>query len=347
MQRVELTVSSKQHEPLWVEVDSGSTVLWIQTKFSDEDNPPAGQYIHDIYRSETASSHDYPPYTCTYADQTRVDIEWWSEHFRVGSLVAEDQLFGAAAYGRLSKQLLNRQSQGLMGLASWTRAAKGVPEHDNLVVTLAKQRSIKYASFSLVGPRNDPAQARDIDANKTMRPRGYLILGSLDRKYYSGEIAWCPRLQNGRHQWMVQLDEVWVNDCLVVENQSALIDTGTSYIITSEANFGRVMKKMNGRICGSAGVAFEYAFGTLHDISFVLGGRRFTLNPEDLSLGQGTRGTDGTPWMVSSIMTIGKGPQNMQFPEGLWVLGGILLDNIVTTFDFVGQRVGFATINQD
>lgn len=47
--------------------------------------------------------------------------------------------------------------------------------------------------------------------------------------------------------------------------------------------------------------------------------------------------------MCSSICTTSG---EWSFPDNLWVIGGIVLDNIVTIFDFGNRAVGFAGISE-
>ncbi|KAL3422072.1 eukaryotic aspartyl protease [Phlyctema vagabunda] len=335
--RVQLNLGQDPDDSFWLEVDSGSPILWVHAQCSDADTPPLSKRVFDV--SKTAEYMGVQPYSCKYADHTEVEVEWYKDDFNLGSLVASSQVFGAAPYGSLSQRVKESQSQGLIGLANWTPRISA-PKHDNLVVNLARQGRIKFASFALVGPRNNPVQAQ-ADTNKTTRPRGRLIIGAVSRKWYSGEIAWCPWLKEEYHQWVVELDEVWINDYKIAEKQLAFIDSGTSYIMTSPQNALAVRSVLHGTVCGKEEAAFEYAPGALSTVTFVLGGRLFTLNPDDLSLGRNASGND-----ISSILTLGKGVK-WPFAQRMWVLGGILLDNIVTVFDYTDHRIGFATLGDE
>lgn len=206
---------------------------------------------------------------------------------------------------------------------------------------LAAYGEVKHASFSMIGPRVDPAEAKDIDEQHRLRPRGWLVIGTVDESYYKPPIAWCDALIKDHQRWVVKLDEVCINGIPICKDQLAFIDTGFSYISTSKQRFDEAMAKLNGILVKDN--MFQYPTRTLEGdsenaldgpkgVSFVLGQRFFALKQCDFSLGEG----DQPGYSVSSITKLDSWPTDM------WVLGGIFLDNIVTIFDYDKQRVGFA-----
>lgn len=280
-----------------------------------------------------------------YGDGSGVQASIFTDNVGVGALVATDQIVGAVGSSDLSKDAIKGKSNGLIGLGFAQEESIG------FIQTLQRQGAIRYASISLVGPRNDPGEAAKIDKTQTMEPRGQLIIGSVDEKYYTGEIAWCPQIpdfdQAVLNRWIVKLDAVLLNGIEIQEfhDQYALIDTGTSYIVTSPLNMTTFRHKVGaGARPTSKRYMWAYPKSSISSISFKLGGRVIELHPSDFSLGDLEPDSNKVVRSLSSICTL---PGNKwPFPDNLWILGGIFIDNIVTIFDFGEKKVGFADISE-
>lgn len=210
--------------------------------------------------------------------------------------------------------------------------------------TLRVQGKVKNAMLTLVGPRNDPKLADKIDREQTMQPRGQLVVGTVGREWYTGEIAWCPRvMMGGAERWIVGLDEVRVNGVVVFRKQLALIDTGTAYIVTSDNVFQKVKAAIPGSedVQGKRGM-FSFPETSLRSMEFVFAGRSLELRKQDFGLGGIV--DPKTTRMVSSIVSLPGEGEAFAGLEQLWIIGGIFLDNVVTVFDYAEKKVGFATI---
>jgi len=280
----------------------------------------------------------------------------FADEVTAGMLTAEAQTLGAAAIHNIKDAFRSKSSNGLLGLGFLLLTADTNADAvlDNIVLTLHKNRRLKYASMSIIGPRNDPKLAAQIDKNAIMQPRGWFVIGSVDPKFYSGSISWCPQIVPDR--WIVALDQVLINGEVVLENQRALIDTGTPYMVASPSNYEKVISKIMGASKWSQkqGLYFTYPKPNLEKVSFVFSGRTFNLFPQDFSLGGiklFQKRKDSTaepaekdqPRLVSSIVRLA----SWQFDEDLWIIGGIFLDNVVTIFDFSERKVGFADISEE
>lgn len=269
---------------------------------------------------------------------------------QVGTLRALSQPLGAAATHNISGAFLGGASHGILGLGDFGRK--------NLVQTLKSQGQLRHAAIALIGPRNDPKLAEVIDRERTLQPRGSLVLGTVERRFYTGEIAWCPVVfQGGREMWLVRLDEIRVNGHTVATGQQALIDTGTAYIVASQPAFRafkaaipgaediveKDLEKRKGKQKQSA--MFSFPSASLRSVEFVFGGRSMQLRRQDFGLGQIRVGEAGNRMCASIVQIPGdEGTEVFRGREQMWIVGGIFLDNIVTVFDFEKRRVGFATI---
>lgn len=207
----------------------------MQSHLESSDPTIHDQSQYDPKTSKT-SRNTGQTQTVNYGDGSNVHASLYTDDVRIGAFLAQSQYIGAVSSRNLSQSAVAGKSNGLIGLGFARVEAQG------FVQTLQKQGAIKYASITLVGPRNDPKQAAQIDVTKNLAPRGYLIVGSVDSKFYTGEIAWCPQVPNFdtavSDRWIVKLDAVLLDGVPIegLQNQYALIDTGTSYIVTSPSN---------------------------------------------------------------------------------------------------------------
>jgi cathepsin D len=332
-----------------LDLDTGSSLLWVQSRLSTDDIviPDQSQYTPSTSKTakETPQTQDV-----NYGDGSQVKATIFTDDVHVETLLAQEQSIGAVSSKNLSTGAVQGKSNGLIGLGFAKEESTG------FVQTLQRQGAIRYASISMVGPRNDPNVAQKIDKEKIMEPRGHLIVGSVDSKFYTGEIAWCPQIPNFdsavRDRWIVKLDAILLNGVEIQElkDQYALIDTGTSYIVTSPTNMQTFRHAVGaGARPLSRAKPYMWAYpskpvSSITSISFKLGGRTIELHPGDLSLGQDLApDKDGVIRSVSSICTL---PGTWPFAPNLWVLGGIFIDNVVTIFDFGARKVGFADISE-
>ncbi|KAI9791552.1 MAG: hypothetical protein M1833_001508 [Piccolia ochrophora] len=321
-------------KPFYLDLDSGSTMLWVQSVVNKKDRPIADQSTYYPRKSRTAEDLEQME-KCSYGDGSSVAANLFRDNVGMGSLVAERLIVGAASSSDIKDEFKSDKSNGILGL--------GFDPQDrrNLVQTLYDQGQVKHASFSLVGPRNDPKLAKEIDRRAILQPRGTFVLGSLDRKFYTGEIAWCPQAKSvSRDRWIVALDRVVINGKQAFEGQYALVDTGTAAIVTSNKVFNRVQSLIPGSqsMPGQGQKMFSFPTESLSSVEFVFNGRSFALQKQDFGLGDLK---DNRNRRCSSIMTLDEYP----FPDDLWIIGGIFLDNIATIFDYEERKVGFATID--
>lgn len=147
-----------------------------------------------------------------------------------------------------------------------------------------------------------------------MQPRGYFVIGTVDLRFYPGEIALCPQLSPDR--WIVKLDAVVINGVKPFVDQRALIDTGNAYITVSPQVFTKVQTSIPGsRQDPKRGLIFAFPQDSLQGVEFVFGGRGLHLNRQDFVLGNWIV-VSGNTGLLSSIQ------RSREWPGGfvdLWV----------------------------
>ncbi|KAG8525648.1 uncharacterized protein KY384_000408 [Bacidia gigantensis] len=332
---VQLTVGSPPQTFL-VDLDSGSSLFWLQAILDDELDPEIlGQNTYRPSMSVAAVELGQSD-RAKYGDGDLVNVSLFTDRVNVGKMYIPSAIVGAAPTNGIKVEFQVSKANGLLGLGSPTDPKNR--GRRNLVQTLYDLKLVKHASFALIGPRVDPKLAEKIDKQVIMQPRGTFVIGSVDPAYYTGSIAWCPQIVS-TNRWVVKLDQILINGKIAFENQQALIDTGTAYIVSSPSNFDKSQEFIEGASPRKNGLMFTFPSENLQSVEFVLGGRKIRLQPQDFGLG-GIKNEAGR--MCSSIVKLPK----WEFEESLWVLGGIFLDNVVTIFDYDERKVGFADISE-
>lgn len=301
----------------------------------DLDPEIPGQNSYAPRKSETAIDQVRSD-RARYGDGDLVTVSLFKERIYLGKMTIPEALLGAAPTHGVKPGFQLSKANGILGLGFPTDPANA--SRRNLVQTLYDLGKVKHASFALIGPRVDPKLAEKIDNKTIMQPRGTFVIGSVDPAYYTGSIAWCPQIVS-TNRWIVKLDRILINGVVAFENQMALIDTGTAYIVASPANFDKTQTFIDGAapIDQKGGLMFSFPSENLQNVGFVFGSRQLKLQRQDFGLG-GIKRQGGK--MCSSIVRL----REWGFQDNLWVLGGIFLDNMVTIFDYGERKVGFADI---
>ena len=325
-------------QTFYIDLDTGSSLLWLQSIIDPDLDPPLpGQITYQPARS-IAAIDQVRSDQAKYGDGDLVTVALYKDSVTVGKMSIPSALIGAAPTSGIKTGFQMSKANGILGLGFPTDPANA--GRRNLVQTLYDMGLVRHASFALIGPRVDPKLAEKIDKKVIMQPRGTFVIGSVDPAYYTGSIAWCPQIV-ATNRWIVKLDKVIINGKVAFENQRALIDTGTAYIVASPSNYDKAQTFINGAapIEQKKGLMFSFPSESLKSVGFVFGGREIRLQPQDFGLG-GVKTQSNR--MCSSIVKL----PSWDFDENLWVIGGIFLDNVVTIFDYGERKLGFADISE-
>ncbi|BEI82521.1 hypothetical protein CcaverHIS002_0303890 [Cutaneotrichosporon cavernicola] len=161
---------------------------------------------------------------------------------------------------------------------------------------------------------------------------GECTIGGIDSEGYTGKIHYIPVRRRG--YWEIELEAVkFGKDTLELENTGAAIDTGTSLIVTPTD----IAEMLNAQIGAEKSWNGQYTLDcakvpTLPKLSFVFGGKDFTLSGEDYTLNAG-----GT--CISAFM-------GMDFPPPMgpiWIIGDSFLRRYYSVYDLGRNAVGLAT----
>lgn len=167
---------------------------------------------------------------------------------------------------------------------------------------------------------------------------GELILGGSDPMFYEGNMTYVPVQREG--YWEIAMDGmVTPMDGATVGCDggcTAIVDTGSSLMVGPTAETNAINKMIGGvELIPGTGQYFIICseIPDMPDIDVMLGGRAYTLEPEDYIL-QITQ--QGQTQCISGFM-------GLDLPMGpWWILGDVFIGKFYSEFDMGNSRVGLA-----
>ncbi|KAJ5419136.1 uncharacterized protein N7487_002686 [Penicillium crustosum] len=294
-----------------VVLDTGSSNLWVPSSQCSS----IACFLHSKYDSSSSSTYQ--------KNGTEFEIRYGSgslsgfvskDTLQIGDLKVEGQDFAEAtnepglafAFGRFD---------GILGLGYDTISVnKMVPPFYHMI----NQKLVDEPVFAFyLG-----------DANKD-GDNSVATFGGIDESHYTGELIKIPLRRKA--YWEVELNSIALgNNVAELENTGVILDTGTSPHC-SALHHGRAAE-----IGATKGFTGQYSVecdkrDSLPDLTFTLGGHKFTIGPHDYILEvQGS--------CISSFM-------GMDFPEPvgpLAILGDAFLRRWYSVYDVGNNAVGLA-----
>ncbi|CAI7660927.1 hypothetical protein ACN42_g2680 [Penicillium freii] len=296
-----------------VVLDTGSSNLWVPSSQCSS----IACFLHSKYDSSSSSTYQ--------KNGTEFEIRYGSgslsgfvskDTLQIGDLKVEGQDFAEAtnepglafAFGRFD---------GILGLGYDTISVnKMVPPFYHMI----NQKLVDEPVFAFyLGDTN-----KDGD-------NSVATFGGIDKSHYTGELIKIPLRRKA--YWEVELNSIALgNNVAELENTGVILDTGTSLIALPST----MAELLNKEIGATKGFTGQYSVecdkrDSLPDLTFTLGGHKFTIGPYDYILEvQGS--------CISSFM-------GMDFPEPvgpLAILGDAFLRRWYSVYDVGNNAVGLA-----
>ncbi|OQR74805.1 lysosomal aspartic protease-like [Tropilaelaps mercedesae] len=298
--------------------DTGSSNLWVPSSKCPITNVAC--LLHNKYHSEKSSTYitNGTVFNIQYGSGA-VSGKLSTDSIAVNGITIANQTF-AEILKESGLGFIAAKFDGILGMAYPEISVLGVlPVFDEMV----RQNTVEQAIFSFY-------LTRDIN-----HPNGSeLVIGGVDPKHFKGEISYFPVSQKG--YWQFKIDKVTASYKvgLCLNGCQAIADTGTSLIAGPTPD----IMKLNEAIGAAPFLNGEYMVNCdnlpkMPNITFTLGGKDFTLRPEEyvLKMSQGE-----LPICLSGFI-------GLDVPRGpLWILGDIFIGKYLTIFDRRNNRVGFA-----
>ncbi|KAJ5188575.1 Peptidase A1 [Penicillium cf. griseofulvum] len=296
-----------------VVLDTGSSNLWVPSSQCSS----IACFLHTKYDSSSSSTYE--------KNGTEFEIRYGSgslsgfvsrDTLQIGDIKVKGQDFAEAtnepglafAFGRFD---------GILGLGYDTISVnKMVPPFYHMI----NQKLVDEPVFAFyLGDAN-----KDGDNSEA-------TFGGIDKNHYTGELIKIPLRRKA--YWEVELNSIALGDNVAeLENTGVILDTGTSLIALPST----MAELLNKEIGATKGFTGQYSVecdkrDSLPDLTFTLGGHKFTIGPYDYILEvQGS--------CISSFM-------GMDFPEPvgpLAILGDAFLRRWYSVYDVGNSAVGLA-----
>ncbi|WFD01054.1 cathepsin D [Malassezia yamatoensis] len=247
--------------------------------------------------------------------------------------------FGLAT--RLADGTIQAPASGIMGMGFESLSSSSATPFWQVASIQGKLKDPVF-SFELTDI-NDSSSAGKVTAG------GVFTLGDLDDQQYSGEITWVDVASQygsrGIGYWGIKMDSLTVNGKSVSLGDTNLVavDTGTTLIGAPESIVEQVYAQIpNAQAASSSseGTRGYYTFpcSQTFSVTFTFGGKGFTLNQDDLNIGQLETGSK----MCGGAIFVVDVPSGSTTPG--WILGDTFLSKYYSVYSWQPERVGFASL---
>jgi cathepsin D len=293
---------------MWMLIDSGSANTWV--------------FAADC-TSQACRKHD----TFGKDDSETLDItsNRWSVTYGtgdVGGVVASDKIAFAGYEVELGFGLATNASDdfttypmdGILGLGRASSNKLGTP---TLMDVMASQKLLKANLFGVHLSRSADG-ATD----------GQITFGEPDTSRFTGDLSYTNSLSLDG-MWEIPADGAAVDgQSLGMTGKTAIIDTGTSYILMPPKD----AKALHAKIPGSSnnGEAFTVPCETNLRIQFTFSGVSYDVLAKDYV------GKPDKTGKICASNIVG----HQSFGADTWLLGDVFLKNVYTVFDFDKDRIG-------
>lgn len=164
---------------------------------------------------------------------------------------------------------------------------------------------------------------------------GELNLGEVNKDRFTGYLNWNTCVDNDSGFWEIPLSDAGVNGkALGITGRSAIIDTGTSFILMPSQDALKIHSQIPG--FKQDGETFSVPCDTTAVVQFSFGKQSYNITTADW---RGLRLQSG----LCRSNIVGR----QTFKDTQWLVGDVFLKNVYSVFDFDQKRVGFGVKSAD
>jgi cathepsin D len=297
---------------MWMLLDTGAANTWVM----GSNCTTSACLAHDTFGSQDSST-------------LHVTTTTWGISYGTGTVegvtVTDTVAFanytvemGFGSATNTSNDFNNYPMDGILGLGRPASNQIGMPT----VMQVLDDKNLLQANILGIHLQRNSDGAKD----------GQITFGGIDHSKFQGSLSYTAIVSADSNLWEIPVDDVAVSgtNCKFT-GRSAIIDTGTSYVLMPLAD----AKILHAQIPGSTNTGgspnFMIPCSTTKTIQFTFSGVIYSVQPDDY-LGK----ADSTGKMCASNI-IGQ----QAYSANQWILGDVFLKNVYTVFDFDKDRIGF------
>jgi saccharopepsin len=292
-------------------MDTGSADLWVPASSCTSANCAQKNKFNPAKSSTFKNTKK--PFSIQYGTGS-VSGNIGSEMLGFGNFKLK-QTFGTAT--TVSQDFQGSPFDGILGLAYNTISSeKALTPFENLVASKSLSQNILGVFL-------------DHNGGKTSE----MIFGGTDKTKYTGAITYFP--VKTKLYWLINLKGITVGGkAIKVATSNAVIDTGTTLIITTVKDAAAIHKNIPGAQAQQGGTYSVPCNAKIPPIQLNFGGSKsFNINPNFMVLNAG-----------GGACMSGIAGNDLGFPGGLWIVGDVFLKGVYSVFDLGNNRVGFANL---
>ncbi len=264
------------------------------------------------------------------SDTLNITSRKWSVTYGTGKvegIVASDT-FAFAGYeveigfglaSNASNDFSTYPMDGILGLGRDSSNRLGTP---TLMDIMASQQLLKANMFGVHLSRSGDG-AND----------GQITFGAPDSSKFSGDLSYIDGVSTDG-LWEIPAEGVAVDgQSLGLTGKTAIIDTGTSYILMPPEDAKALHAKLPGS--ESRGETFTVPCDINLPVQFIFSGVTYDVSPKDYV------GKPDKTGKICSSNIVG----HQSFGPDAWLLGDVFLKNVYTVFDFDKDRIGMLSVD--
>jgi len=299
-------------QPFMVIFDTGSSNVWVPGK-------KCGFFTcwrHPRYdeKKSTTFEKDGRAYKVMYGSGP-VEGIFNKDTVTMGGVDVKGQLFAEVSkvsFGPLNIAFAAGKFDGLLGLGFKSISQYQIPTPFESMID---QKLIDEPVFAFYLQQ---------DASQT----GELILGGIDKSHYTGELVDVPL--TSETYWAVSLDAMKYGGSSVVSSpMKAIIDSGTSLLAGPKDAVAALAKQAGAKLVAGKEYTIDCSKkSSLPDLTVTLGGKDFTLSPDDYVLSISGQ-------CLFAMMGI-----DVPAPNGpLWIMGDVFMRKYYCVFDYGNKKM--------
>uniref|UniRef100_A0AAV2IW58 Peptidase A1 domain-containing protein n=1 Tax=Knipowitschia caucasica TaxID=637954 RepID=A0AAV2IW58_KNICA len=266
--------------------DTGSADLWVPSSYCVSQ----ACVTHRHFKAFESSSfqHDGRSFGIHYGSGQLLGVTA-KETLTIGNMTIENQEFGESVY-EPGSTFAFAKFDGVLGLGYPALAeVSGKTVFDNIIA----QKKVDQAVFSFYLTRSKA------DGSSS---EGELLIGGTDKEFYSGEIHWIPVTDQG--YWQIQIDSVAVQGAtsFCLKGCQGIVDTGTSLLGGPLTEILTIQQFIGATPSSTGEFVLDCArLSSLPQVTFVLGGKEYTLTPQQYVRKETQRGHELCPLLIPVI----------------------------------------------